>query len=110
MNDQILESEKKIMDKVESSKDPAQEAKQEKGMFLLYRTRSHLGCTLREQCVTYLRTIIYYINTNEIPGELSRENLISSHVKITCFFHMSKYRRCYGYIINRAFHTKKLLK
>ena len=25
---------------------------------------------------------IYYINTNEIPGELSRENLISSHVKI----------------------------
>ena len=28
---------------------------------------------------------IYYINTNEIPGELLRENLISSHVKITCF-------------------------
>ena len=26
---------------------------------------------------------IYYINTNEIPGELSRENMISSHVKIT---------------------------
>ena len=26
---------------------------------------------------------IYYINTNEILGELSRENLISSHVKIT---------------------------
>ena len=25
----------------------------------------------------------YYINTNEIPGELSRENLISSHVKIS---------------------------
>ena len=23
----------------------------------------------------------YYINTNEIPGELSRENMISSHVK-----------------------------
>ena len=30
----------------------------------------------------------YYINTNEIPGELSRENLISSHVKITCSLHM----------------------
>ena len=30
---------------------------------------------------------IYYINTNEIPGELSREN-ISSHVKITCYLHM----------------------
>ena len=25
----------------------------------------------------------YYINTNEISGELSRENLISSHVKIS---------------------------
>ena len=25
---------------------------------------------------------LYHINTNEIPGELSRENLISSHVKI----------------------------
>ena len=27
--------------------------------------------------------LFYYINTNEIPGELSRENLISSHVKIS---------------------------
>ena len=26
---------------------------------------------------------IYYINTNEIPSELSRENLISSHVIYT---------------------------
>ena len=26
---------------------------------------------------------IYYMNTNEIPGELSRENMISSRVKIT---------------------------
>ena len=26
---------------------------------------------------------IYYINTNEIPCELSRENMISSHVKIS---------------------------
>ena len=31
---------------------------------------------------------LYYINTNEIPGELSRENLISSRVKITCYLHM----------------------
>ena len=30
----------------------------------------------------------YYINTNEISGELSRENLISSRVKITCYLHM----------------------
>ena len=28
---------------------------------------------------------IYYMNTNKIPGELSRENMISSHVKITCY-------------------------
>ena len=55
-------------------------------------------------------TIFYYINTNEIPGDLSRENLISSHLKIACYLHMWKYPRCYGYIINRAFHTKKLLK
>jgi len=53
--------------------------------------------------------ITYYINTNEKPGELSRENLISSHVKITCYLHMWKYHLCYGYVINRAFHTKKLL-
>ena len=49
-----------------------------------------------------------YINTNERPGELSRENMISSHVKITCYFHMWKYHCCYGYIINRAFRRKKL--
>ena len=24
---------------------------------------------------------VYYIKNNEIPGELSRENMISSHVK-----------------------------
>ena len=35
-----------------------------------------------------VRIFIYYINTNEIPGELSRENMISSHVKITCYFHV----------------------
>ena len=25
--------------------------------------------------------IVYYINTNEIPSELLRENMVSSHVK-----------------------------
>ena len=35
----------------------------------------HLVCT----CAMF----IYYINTNEIPGELSRGNLKSSHVKIS---------------------------
>ena len=28
----------------------------------------------------------------------------------TWYLHMWKYHRCYGFIINRAFHTKKLLK
>ena len=29
----------------------------------------------------------YYINTNEIPSGLSRENVISSHLKKSCYFH-----------------------
>ena len=44
--------------------------------------------------------IVYYINTNEIAGELLREKMISSHVK------MWKDLRCYGYIINCAFRSK----
>ena len=35
-----------------------------------------------------LNILVYYINTSEIPSELSRENFISSHVKITCYLHM----------------------
>ena len=35
------------------------------------------------QAMHTLDNPFYYINTNEIPGELSHENLISSHVKIT---------------------------
>ena len=42
-------------------------------------------------------TYIYYINTNEIPGELLRENLISSHVKITC------YLRCFALLKLRIY-------
>ena len=38
-----------------------------------------------------------------MAGELSRENMISSHVKIICYLHMRKDHRCYGYKINRAF-------
>ena len=34
--------------------------------------------------------------------------IISSRVKITCYFHMWEYHRCYGYIINRAFRRIKL--
>ena len=49
----------------------------------------------------------YYINTNEIPGELSRENMMSSHVKITCYLHLRKDHGCYGHMIHRAFRSKK---
>ena len=49
---------------------------------------------------------VYYINTSEIPSELSRENFISSHVKITCYLHTWRDHRRYGYIINRAFESK----
>ena len=65
--------------------------------------RSILGCkhlVTWSSCIQLVNST-YYIRTSEIPGELSRENLISSHVK---------HHRCYGYIINRVFHTKKLLK
>ena len=50
-----------------------------------------------------LNIIIYYINTSEIPGGLSRENVIPSHVKITCYLHTWKDHRWYRYMINRAF-------
>ena len=64
---------------------------------------------------------IYYINTNEIPGELLRENLISSHVKISplpffhnksCLSHQKSYLSemvlyfigVYTCIVNRTLH------
>ena len=55
-------------------------------------------------------TDVYYINTSEIPGELLCENMISSHVKITCYLHKRKDHRCYGYIINCTFLSKKIFK
>ena len=30
--------------------------------------------------------VVLDINTSEIPGELLRENMISLHMKITCYF------------------------
>ena len=39
------------------------------------------ACHVNKLCHIYL----YYMNTSEIPSELSRENFISSYVKITCF-------------------------
>ena len=47
--------------------------------------------------LTMLWLLIYYTNANEIPGELSRKNKISSQVKIICYLHMWKDHRCYGY-------------
>ena len=42
------------------------------------RPSASVDNTLRD-----LHNSFYHINTNEIPGELSRQNLISSHVKIS---------------------------
>ena len=47
-----------------------------------------LGMVFKGTMAVYERPCIYYINTNEILGELSRKNLISSLVKITCYLHM----------------------
>ena len=59
-----------------------------------------------EGCPILWHNEIYYINTSEIPSELSRENFISSHVKITCYLHTWRDHRRYGYIINCAFESK----
>ena len=66
--------------------------------------------------------MFYYIKTVEIPGELSRENLISSHVKISPLLwlhnksHLSHQKtikvKWFGsslhgvYIINRTLHGR----
>ena len=47
--------------------------------------------------VMFILSII--LNSSEIPSELSRENVISSHLKIT-------YYRSYGCIINSVFCSK----
>ena len=77
---------------------------------MLLQGRKTENCEIQ----TFLRMLILetkgIIVTNEIPSELSCENLISSHVKITCYPHMWKYHHCYGFIINRTFQTKKLFK
>ena len=75
------------------------------GGILVIRNSSnkcHIGTTelIRAWC------LLLTLNSSEIPGELSRENMISSHVKITCYLHMWRYHRSYGYIINRAFCSK----
>ena len=55
--------------------------------------RKCLSCGIVYRQTRYVKnSFIYYINTNEIAGELLRENLW-------------KFHRCYDYIINRSFHT-----
>ena len=54
----------------------------------------------------YIYIYIYYINSSEIPSELSRENFVSSHVKITCYLPAWRDHCRYGYIINRTFENK----
>ena len=54
----------------------------------------------------------YYINTSEIPVEVSCENMISSLVKRTCYLHKYKDHRCYNYLHNnsRTLQQEKLFK
>ena len=56
-------------------------------------------------CKEYLN---FYEITNEL-GELLCENMISSHMKITCYLQTWKDRCCYGYIINSIFRCQKYL-
>ena len=92
--------------------DSLKEAKHFKSKFLCIADVHTMKVVFRLDQLKWntLYCLIYYINTNELPGELSRKNLISSRVKITCYLHMWKYHRCYGYRISHAFHPKKLLK
>lgn len=42
------------------------------------------------------RGTMYYINTNEIPSDNLQENMIPSHIKITCYLHARKDRYAMG--------------
>lgn len=55
---------------------------------------------LKRLCRVPRKTHAYYINTNEIPGELFHKNMITSWVKMTSYLHTWKNHCCYGYIIN----------
>ena len=51
---------------------------------LTFNKKQKLDSTVNKEINNKLH---YHINTNEIPGELSCENLIFSLVKITCYLH-----------------------
>ena len=48
-------------------------------------------CNFTRKITIYgTQNVLYYIKTNEMPGELSRENMISSHVKIKVSSHVKR--------------------
>ena len=71
--------------------------------FRYHKKKHHRLSPSRTSPTKYIN--VYYINTSGIPSELSGENYISSHVKITCYLHTLRHHRRYGYIITRAFFT-----
>ena len=66
--------------------------------------KSEMRCVLEKIYNQYLLISdkLYYINTSEIPSELSCKNFISSHVKITWYLHTWRYHEhhCFSYIIS----------
>ena len=42
-------------------------------------------CGKQWQCDEFRTHSYYYVNTSEIPGELSCVDMIYSHVKMTCY-------------------------
>ena len=62
--------------------------KKKGGYIRKHRNKWEYRESIGKQGTTTTNNVLYYTNTNEIPGELSHENLISSHLKITCYLHM----------------------
>ena len=63
--------------------------------------------------ISLYNTSVYYVNTSEIPSELSRENFISSHVKRSPSLWLHNKSRLFHrslsgvYIINRILHVTR---
>ena len=73
-----------------------------------YFDLSHLHSTCSMWLsASHTDNLLHYINTSEIAGELSHEDTISSHVKITGYLHIWRDHCCYGYIINCTLCGKK---
>ena len=51
----------------------------------------------------HFKSCYYLYLLINIPGEISHKNMISSHVKITCYLHTGNDHCCYGYMINCTF-------